>query len=201
MKIQGRRLIELLQAKYREDPEGFREFLPGVVDLLPEQPPEGGSRRSVYGLTEQEIAFHHAELAEVFGKLDKGSAATDEAIRGLQHCAALILDDSLPEEAGYEKLKSLIRVALGKSPGSYKSKATVQVIEGNADIHKRVSAIRGVYLNLDRSRRLVSISINPRKVRERRELMKFVGASRDRRPDVSSRHDDYPVPGDPHGTR
>ena len=201
MKIQGRRLIELLQAKYREDPEGFREFLPGVVDLLPEQPPEGGRRRSVFGLTEQEIAFHHAELAEVLGKLEKGSVTPEEAARGLQHCAALIMDDNLPEDADYEKLKSLIRVALGRSPGSYKSKATVQVIEGNDEVHDQISAIRGVYLDLDRRRRLVSISINPRKVRERRELMKFVGASRDPRPDVSSRHDDYLASGDPHGTR
>ncbi len=201
MKIQGRRLIELLQAKYREDPEGFREFLPGVVGLLPEQPPEGGSRRSVYGLTEQEIAFHHAELAEVLGKLEKGSVTPEEAARGLQRCAALILDDSLPEEAGYEELKSLIRVVLGKSSGSYRAKTTVPVIEGNYEVHERVSAIRGVYLDLDSSRRLVSVSINPRKVRERRELMKFVGASTDPQPDVSFRHDDYLASGDPHDTR
>ena len=201
MTNQERRLIELLQARYREDPEAFRKFLPGAVDLLPEQPPGRARRRSLFGLTEQEIAFHHAELAEVLGKLEKGSVTPEDAARGLQHCAALILDDCLPEKAGYEKLKSLIRVVLGKSPGSYKAKATVQVIEGNDEVHDQISAIRGVYLNLDRSRRLVSISVNPRKVRERRELMKFVGASKDLRPDVSSRHDEFLASVDPHGTR
>ena len=142
-----------------------------------------------------------AELAEVFEKLNKGLVTTEEAARGLHHCAALIMDDSLPEEADYERLKSLIRVALGKSPGSYKSKATVQIGEGIGDICERVSAIRGVYLDLDRRRRLVSVSIHPRKVRERRGLMQFVGASKDPESDVSSRHDDYLVSEDPHGTR
>lgn len=201
MKIQERRLIELLQARYREDPKGFREFLPGAVDLLPEQPPGGGRGRSLFGLTEQEIAFHRAGLAEVFEKLNKGLVTTDEAARGLQHCAALILDDTLPEEADYERLKSLIRMILGKSPGSYKSKSTVRVTESNAEVHERVSVIRGVYLDLDSSRRLVSIGINPRKVRERRKLMQFVGASKDPEPDVSSRHDEYLASEDPHGTR
>ena len=200
MSIHERKLIELLQARYREDPKGFREYLPGAVDLLPEQPPESGRRTSLFGLTEKEIAFHRAGLAEVLDKLDKGSVATEEAARGLQHCAALIMDDNLPEEADYEKLKSLIRAGIGKSPGSYKSKTTVQLLEGGGDVHERVSAIRGVYLDLDGRRRLVSISIDPRKVQERRGLMQFVGASKDPQPDVSSRHDEYLASGDPHGT-
>ena len=191
MSIHERKLIELLQARYREDPKGFREYLLGAVDLLPEQPPESGRRTSLFGLTEQETAFHRAGLAEVFDNLDKSSVATEEAANGLQHCAALIIDDNLPEEADFEKLKSLIRAGIGKSPGSYKSKATIQIGEGSGDVHERVSAIRGVYLDLDGDRRLVSISINPRKVRERRELMRFVGASKDPDPHVSSRHDDY----------
>ena len=199
--MQKKRLIELLQAKYREDPKGFREYLPGAVDLLPEQPPDSGRRRSLFGLTEQEIAFHRAGLAEVFDILDKGPVAAEEAVRGLQHCAALIMDDNLPEEADYEKLKRLIREGIGKSPGSYKSKATIQIGEGSGDVHERVSAIRGVYLDLDGDRRLVSISINPRKVRERRELMRFVGASKDPDPDVSYKHDDCLASEDPHGTR
>ena len=200
MSILERRLIELLQARYREDPKGFREYLPGAVDLLPEQPPESGRPTSLFGLTEQETAFHRAGLAEVLDKLDKGSIATKEAARGLQHCAALIVDDNLPEEADYEKLKRLIRAGIGKSPGSYKSKATIQIGEGSGDVHERVSAIRGVYLDLDGRRRLVSISIDPRKVQERRGLMQFVGASKDPQPDVSSRHDEYLASGDPHGT-
>lgn len=201
MSVQERNLIELLQARYREDPKGFREYLPGVAELLPESSTARGETKSPFGLTKSDIAFHRAGLADVLDKMETGSATAPEAAKGLQHCAALIMDDSLPEEAGYEKMKSLVRAALGKSPGSYKSKATVKIGEGNGYVHERVSAIRGVYLELDRRRRLVSISINPRKVRERRELMRFVGASKDPDPHVSSRHDDYLASADPHGTR
>lgn len=122
-------------------------------------------------------------------------------LQELPDCAVLIVDDNLPEEANYERLKRLISTVIGRSPESFKSEATVKIGEGNDDVHERVSAIRGVYLDLDWERRLVSISINPRRVRERRELMRFVGASNDPDPLASVRHDDYLASEDPHGTR
>ena len=201
MSIQEKRLIELLQAKYREDPKGFRNYLPGAAELLPEPSPGGGRPRSPFGLTDQEIAFHRDGLSEALGKLVEGAVTAKEAARGLQHCATLIKDDNLPEEAGYDKLKRLISAGIGKSPGSYKSKTTVPLGQSGGNIHEQVSAIRGVYLNFDKDTRLVSISIDPRKIRGlRRRLMEFVGASKDPEPDVSSRHDDYLAMEDPHGT-
>ena len=197
MGIQEKRLIDLLQAKYREDPKGFRKYLPGAAELLPEPSPERGRPRSPFGLTDREIAFHRAGLAEALDKLDEGSVTVKEAARGLQHCATLIKDDNLPDEAGYDKLKRLISAGIGKSPGSYRSKTTVPLGESGGDVHEQVPAIRGVYLGLDRDRRLVSISIHPRKFRERRRLMQFVGASKDPEPDVSVRHDDYLAMEDP----
>ena len=199
MTSQEKRLIDLLQAKYRRDPSGFREYLPGAAELLPEV--SSRSRpKSPFGLTEPERAFHRVGLVEAVDKLEEGSVTAEEAGKGLQHCAALIKDDNLPDEAGYQALKGLVSVAIGKSPGSFKSKATVSVVEDGGEVHERVSAIRGVYLDLDRNGRLTSISINPRKVRERRGLMEFVGASKDAEPDVASRHDDYLAMQDPHGT-
>ena len=200
MSIQEKRLIDLLRAKYREDPKGFRNYLPGAAELLPEPSPEGGRPRSPFGLTDREISFHRDGLSEAFDKLVEGAVTAEEAARGLQHCAALIKDDNLPEEAGYDKLKRLISAGIGKSPGSYKPKTTVPLGKCGGDVHEQVPAIRGVYLNLDKDTRLVSISIDPRKVRERRGLMEFVGASKDPEPDVSSRHDDYLAMQDPHGT-
>ena len=199
MSSQEKRLIELLQVKYREDPKGFRKYLPGAAELLPEPSPRSRSRSSC-GLTEREIAFHRAGLAEALDRVEDGSVTAEEAAKGLQHCAALIKDDNLPDEAGYEALKGLVSAGIGKSPGSYKSKKTVLLGEGGGAVHERVSAIRGVYLNLDRDRRLVSISIQPGKVSKRRRLMQFVGASKDSEPDVASRHDDYLAMQDPHGT-
>lgn len=190
MSVRERNLIELLQARYREDPVGFREYLPGVAELLPEASPRRVRTESGSRLTENEISFHRAGLAEVLDKIETGTATAREAVKALQHCGVLIVDDSLPEEANYEKLKRLISTGIGRSPESFKSEATVKIGEGNDDVHERVSAIRGVYLDLDWERRLVSISINPRRFRERHELMRFVGASNDPDPLASVRHDD-----------
>ena len=151
--------------------------------------------------SDRELSHHRDGFSEALGKLDEGTVTAEEAAKGLQHCANLIRDDNLPEAVGYESLKGLIRAALGKSPGSYRSKTTVPLGEGSgARVLEQVSAIRGVSLDLDRERRLVSISIHPGKFRERRLLMKFVGASRDPEPDVAARHDDYLAMQEPHGT-
>ena len=113
----------------------------------------------------------------------------------------MLKDDifSLPEETDHDSLKALIRAAIGKSPGSFKSKTTVPLDQGGTGpVAEQASVIMGVYLDLDRNRQLVSISINPKEVRKRREVMKFVGASRDV-PDVAARHDYYLALQDPHG--
>ncbi len=200
MTIQQDRLVELLQAKRREDPKRFGEYLPGVSDLLPELPPRQDSALSSSGLTEREISCHKDGLSEALDKLHEGAITVEEAEKGLQHCANLIRDDSLTEDVGYAELKALVRAAIGKSPGSYRSKTTVPLGGGkDGPAFERVSAIRGVYLDLDRDGRLVSVSIHPGKVRERRRLMEFVGASRDPDRDVASRHDEYLAVQDPHG--
>ena len=53
MTTQEKCLIDLLQAKYREDPKGFRKYLPGAAELLPEQPPTRSRARATFGLTER----------------------------------------------------------------------------------------------------------------------------------------------------
>ena len=206
MTTREERLIDLLQAKYREDPEGFRKYLPGAAELLPELPPKQSRPRSPFGLTERELSYHRNGLSEVLARIDEGTLTSGEAVQGLRHCAALIRDDNLPygwdeslsHEMGCEVLKGLLRVALGKSPGSYKTKTTVPVGEGGGPVVEQVSVIMGVLLDLDTNRRLVSVSIHPGKYRKRRKLMEFVGASSDPEPDVALRHDDYLVMQDPH---
>ncbi len=201
------RLIELLQAKYREDPNGFRAFLPGAVELLPEQPPKRRRTRSPFGLTERELSYHREGLSEVLRGLDEGTLESEEAIKGLQHCAALIKDDNLPygwveslsHEMGYEVLKGLLRAGLGKSPGSYRSKTTVRVGEGGDPVFESVSMIMGVLLDLNRNGRLVSVSIHPGTHRKRRKAMAIIGIGSDPEPDVAHRHDDYLAMQDPHG--
>ena len=199
MSIREEHLIDLLQAKYREDPKGFRKYLPGAAELLPEQPTRRSRPKSPFGLTEMELSYRKEGLAEVLCRLDEGTLTPGDALTGLQHCATLIRDNNLQygwdevlsHEMGYEVLKSLLTVAIGKSPGSYKSKTTVPVGEGDSPIVEQVSVIKGVRLGLDINRRLVSVSIHPGEYRERRKLMAIVGIGSDTSSDVALRHDDY----------
>ena len=199
MALPNDHLVELLQAKRREDPDGFREYLPDVDELLPDGPASQSSRAR-YRLTVHERAHHHGGLARALERVNAGALSSEEAAQGLQHCANLLRDDPLTADVNYEAMMCLVKAALGKSPGSYRSNTTVPLRETDGGpVIDQVTAIRGVYLDVDREGRLVSISINPRKFRERRKLMSIVGAGSDPRRDVAARHDDYLAMQDPHG--
>ena len=186
-------IIDLLQARRREDPKGFRRYLPGVEEMLPPlQPRDKG--KSPFGLTERERAFHQDGLDSLLSKLRQGATGKEDAVKALQHCAELIRDDNLPHEVDHEVMKRLIAGTIGKSPNSIKSKTTFPLVgDEDAAVLEQVSAIRGVRLDLGKGRRLVSISVFPAKVREFREMMKIVGVGSefDTAADVSARHDDY----------
>ena len=199
MSVRSDRLIELLVAKQREDPDGFHAYLPGVAELLPDEPPTQRGARPRAGLTEHELAYHREGLSQVLAEVGEGTVTANEAAKGLQHCANLIRDDGLDDGVGYEEIRKLLRAAIGKSPGSFKSITTVSVGEGAGPAVEDIPAIRGVLLQVDREGRLVAVDIHPGKLKERRALFEFVGASRDPQPDVAARHDDYLALQDPHG--
>lgn len=199
MALPNDHLVELLQAKRRADPDGFREYLPTVDELLTERPARRSDRMG-NRLTVQERVHHHDGLARALERVTAGDLGPGEAAQGLQHCVNLLRDDPLTVDVNHEVVMGLTKAALGKSPGSYRSNTTVPITgsDGGAAMD-RVAVIRGVYLDLDREGRLVSISINPRKFKERRKLMSIVGAGSDPRTDVAARHDDYLARQDPHG--
>ncbi len=209
MSIREERLIDMLQAKYREDPKGFQRYLPGAAELLTEPPSRQKGPKPRFQLTEQELFDNRAGLAKVLREMDEGTLTPGGALTGLQYCAALIRDDNLPygwdeslsHEMGYEVLKNLLKQAIGKSPGSYTVKTTVPVGEGGGTSVEHISLIRGVLLGLDSNRRIVSVSIHPGKYRERRKLMTIAGIGSDPNPDVALRHDDYLAMQEPHGRR
>ncbi len=194
-----KRILESILSKYRADPKGFRSYLPEAAQLLAAMYPQGRSSKSPFGLTERERVHHQSPLKDVPERLEEGSVTPQQAVRCLEHCATLIQDDSLPEEFGYETHRSLLKAAIGKSPGTFKKNETVRVSDTSGkEVINHVSLLRGVVLDLDRDMRLVSISITPKKVRERRKLLGFVGKGRDTAADVARRHDDYLVEVGPH---
>ena len=202
MNAEEKHIIDLLQDKRRKDPDGFRKYLPDVARLLPDPPPVRAKLRPpVFALTERERSYHKAGVLEALTKLDEGTITPDEAAKCLQHCAHVLKDDILgfPGEDRHDSTKALIRAAIGKSPGSFKSKTTVPLNhKGKGPVVEQVSVILGVCLDLGGNGQLVSISIDPVKVRKWPEIMKFVGASTDA-PDVALRHDHYLALQDPHG--
>ena len=141
-------LISLLQAKRRKDPKGFRKYLPDVADMLPE-PRRRSISKSPFGLTERERVFHRNGLGGTLKTLEKGELAKSEAVKGLHHYAMLIRDDAFYNEVEDGDFKALVKAAVGKSPGSFRAKTTINLGEGGP-IVERVSALRGVYLDLDR---------------------------------------------------
>ena len=98
-----------------------------------------------------------------------------------------------------ERARDLI-AEVGKFPGSHLPKTTELLDEADTEpAIDRVTVIRGVYLDVDRDGRPVSISIDPSKLEERRKLWSIVGIGSDPKPDVAERHDDYLAEQDPHG--
>lgn len=140
-------------------------------------------------------------LTQTLAAVASGDATPEESVKGLEHCAFLIRDDNLPAEADYEVLCALFKAAFGKRPASFKKSEMIEVTDGHAadDVVHRFSLVRGVSLELDREMRLISVSVSPRKVRQRRKLLSFVGAGQDADPDVARRHDEYLARINPHG--
>ena len=116
----------------------------------------------------------------------------EDAIKALEHCAYLIRDDALPGHMRYKAFASLFKAVSGKSPGSFSKNTNIPIDETRgAEPDHHVSMIRGVVLNLDVEMRLVSITVTPRKLRERKKMMSIVGIGHDTKTDVARRHDDY----------
>ena len=187
-----------LNPKDRSEPEKFRSYLPEVAQTLeslnPPRPPPPPFGR----LTERERRHHQRALARIMEA--EGTPSAEQALKGLEHCATLIQDDSLPEEYNYEPLVKLFRAAVGKPHSSFRAQETIAVAADRspADAVAKVSLVKGVSLDFDREMRLVSITVLPRKIRQRRKLLSFVGIGRDAKSDVALRHDEYLAEQDPH---
>lgn len=201
-KADGNALNELLSSKYADDPQKFRSYMPEVAQMLDTfGAPHRQLARSSFGLTEREVKFHQSALIKALAAVTSGVATPVESVKGLEHSAFLIRDDKMPAEADYEALCALFKAAFGKRPASFKKSEVMKVADGRTadDVVHKFSLVKGVSLEFDREMRLISVSVSPRKVRQRRKLLSFVGAGQDAESDVARRHDDYLARINPHG--
>ena len=190
--------FSILASKYQSAPEWFEQNLPEISDIMRRVIRSPQSSPTPFGLTEREREFHREAFCHIW-HMDK--LTSEHATKGLEHCAALIRDDSLPEDVGFDTLVSIFKSAFGKSPGSYKVNTAIPVDgESNGKPTYHIPLVRGVVLNLDVGMRLVSVTVTPRKVRERRKLLSIVGIGRDSAFDVSAKHDEYLAEQSPHAT-
>ena len=189
--------FQLLISKYQANPKWFEKHLPDVSQIIQNAVSPSRHHRVPFVLTEREREFHINALpdSEAISKL-----SYEDAIEALEHSAYLIRDDSLPGYMRFEAFASLFKTASGKSPGSFRKNTTIHIDEahGSEPAH-HISIIRGVVLNLDTEMRLVSITVTPRKFRERKKMMSIVGIGHDPKSDVARRHDDYLTEQSPHG--
>jgi hypothetical protein len=144
-----------------------------------------------FGLTDHERAFRREALEEILKKLKSSSLTTEEAIRGLEHGAALLIDDFSPEYPPRQELLRLVRKATGVQPR--KEGKPVEKVVGEGKATRMVTVVKGVELRLTWDLKLVSVHMDPRQWRLRGQALSFIGIGADRATDVSHRHDDYLV--------
>ena len=63
MNARTRRLIDFLKAKYRDDPAGFRELLPGSTEAAPGPTHPTDARNQVSALSDDDLAYHRSRLS------------------------------------------------------------------------------------------------------------------------------------------
>ncbi len=188
--------FQILVSKYHANPLWFDQNLPEIGEIMRQAGYSSQRSQSPFGLTDRERRYHSEALFQI-GHVDKLSVT--DSIKALEHCAALIRNDSLPYEIGHETRVLLFRSAFGKSPESFKANATIPIgDQRGGEPTYRVPLVRGVVMNLNLNMSLVSVTVTPSKVKEREKLMSIVGIGRDSATDVAARHDDYLAEQSPH---
>jgi hypothetical protein len=177
---------------YQSDPARLRKSLPEVAEALDQYLYEellhtGGG--TPFGLTDRERALRK-EVLESILKRSK-SLNKEEAISGLEHGAALLIDDFSPGYPPRQELLRLVRKATGLQPRKEGKPVKNVVREGEPS--RRVPVVKGVELQLTWDLKLLSVTLDPKQWRLRGQALSFVGTGTDSATDVAERHDDYLV--------
>ena len=190
-------VFNLLVAKYQADRAWFKRNLPDVIPYIDDAVSPPRPSPPPFRLSDRTRASHLEALSNIRGTHGLERA---DAMKELERCAALIMDDWLRNDISYETRVSLFKSAFGKLPEAFEENTTLYA-DGARDTETahQVSLVRGVVLSLDANLRLVSVSVTPYKVRERERMMSIVGIGRDSKGDIAARHDEYLAEISPHG--
>jgi hypothetical protein len=185
-------LVQKLLDVYQADPARLRKALPEVAETLDrflsqELLHTGGE--TPFGLTDRGRALRKEALESVLKK--SKSLTKEEAIRGLEHGAALLIDDFSPGYPPGQELLRLVRKGTGLQPRKEGRPVEKVVREGEAS--RMVSVVKGMELHLTWDLKLVRVVMDPRHWRQRSQALSFIGIGSDTATDVAERHDDYLV--------
>ncbi len=183
--------FDLLVTQYRINPESFERKFPSTISQLVRQAVEPYRvSRPKFRMTEREKS-HRADSLNAI--LDMTEIPPEDAIKGIEHCAVFIQDETLTPHVNRDRVLTLFKAAYGKSPESPKKNTVIPIQgRGTGEPVYHSSLLRGVVADLDLEMRLVSITITPSKIEEGRRMMRLVGIGQgDPRDDVSINHDEY----------
>ena len=195
MKSRTQRTTNLVERKQRADPARFEALLSGISALMPE--PEPMPPRPEFVRNPEEVAVRKAGLAEAMTELRRGVLTRGQALAALECAAHVILDNWMNYDLDYGAGSALVQKALGKPLDAFTTESIIRIADGEP-LH-RAFMLRGVSLQLDNGGRLVSVGVEPQRLRERAKLMAFVGKHRDAETDVSAPRDYHWGTQDPHG--
>lgn len=186
-------LAEMVVSVYRVDPQRLRKALPEAAEYLNgllAQPTGKGRDGSPFGLTERERKFHKDALESLLK--NSRSLTSEEAVKGLEHGAVLLDDNSFrfePMEPSRDELLKLVRRATGIRPR--KKGKPVEKVVGEGDASRIIPVVRGINLHLTWDFKLLRVTLDPKEWELLCRALSFVGIGRDSATDVAERHDDY----------
>jgi hypothetical protein len=177
---------------YLSDPVRLRKNLPEIAQDLDEilsasEQQKGGT--NPFGLTDRERGFYRESLDLILRKSKSQVLSTEEAIKGLEHAAALLIDNFLPGYPPRQDLLQLVRKATGIVPR--KTGKPEEKIVRDGEPSRRVPVVRGIDLHLTWDLKLLRVSLDPSQWRLRGRALGFVGKGADVATDVAEHHDKY----------
>jgi len=194
------KLVQLLLDLHHDDPVRLRRNLPEIARELdrifsPSQQQRSG--RNPFGLTDRERTFYKDSLEPLLRKSKSHILSKEEAVKGLEHAAALLIDNYSPGYPPRQDLLRLVRKASGIVPRKTGKQEEKILRDGTPT--RTVPVVMGVDLHLTEDLKLISVTLDPQRWRRRAKALSFVGIGRDQASDVAERHDDYLADAIQHG--